>query len=183
MAIYTKKGDEGLTQVKNKKVSKSSLVVSALGELDELNVLIGSCATCLNTKDFTNEESFLILLQKNVFTISSHIVGYDVFTNKQIQELTTKLENNIDSLMLNIKPLNNFVLAGGSLEIINTNLARVKARKVERLLVLLFETEPDFKSSCSFVLPFFNRLSDYFFALSLYVAEKQGIELEKWFLN
>ncbi len=183
MAIYTKKGDNGITQVKNKKVSKSSLVVGALGELDELNVLIGSCATCLNTKDFANEESFLILLQKNIFTISSCIAGYDIFTNKQIQELTTKLENNIDGLMLNIKPLNNFVLAGGSLELININLARVKARRVERLLVSLCENDPCYKNSYSFVLPFFNRLSDYFFALSLYVAEKQGIELEKWFLN
>jgi len=42
MAIYTKKGDRGETCLfGNKKTSKSSLVINAIGAVDELNSYFG----------------------------------------------------------------------------------------------------------------------------------------------
>ena len=44
--VYTKKGDKGSTcLVGGEKVSKNDLRVTAYGEVDELNVYVGLCAS------------------------------------------------------------------------------------------------------------------------------------------
>ncbi len=182
MSIYTKTGDKGSTSLYGKRVPKSFFVIELLGELDELNVLVGSLATSVASNNIYKEsQGFLINIQRNIFAISSYLAGYDVSID--ILKSVKEFENGIDELCKDTKPLKNFILPGGSSKIIQANLARVKTRKIEVLFVKALEQEDTFCNKNKHILPFFNRLSDYFFAFGLFIAEKENIELTKWKLN
>jgi cob(I)alamin adenosyltransferase len=154
--IYTRKGDEGLTSIKGKRIPKDSIIATILGEIDELQVSIGFLVA---STAFQRE--FHKLIQKELFTISSIISEYLDTSNSLFESV---IEINIDNLTKDLPKLTNFVFCGDNILECYANKARVDTRRLERSIVnLVRNTEnPD---NILKILPIINRLSDYFFTV------------------
>ena len=167
--IYTKGGDKGKTSlVGGSRVSKSNDIIDAIGNVDELNALLG-LAVCDLKKPFI---SILKNIQNDLFDI-----GADIATpiNKKGTVLRINknyifyLEKEIDKINNNLPTLNSFILPGGSKISSIIHLARTVNRRCERSVVKLNEKQ---KVNVE-VLKYLNRLSDYLFVLARALNKKE----------
>lgn len=164
--IYTKSGDQGETGLGDgSRVSKDHPRVIAYGTVDELNAVMGLLLAHLCDH---SEAELLKRIQNDLFD-----VGADLCVPPQPNEDPSKalrvkpkqsqaLEQAIDRLNANLKPLNSFVLPGGTLASAWCHLARTSCRSAERSVVTLAKTEqvnPE-------VVIYLNRLSDLLFVLA-----------------
>ena len=167
--IYTKGGDKGKTSlVGGSRVSKSNDIIDAIGNVDELNALLG-LAVCDLKKPFI---SILKNIQNDLFDI-----GADIATpiNKKGTVLRINknyifyLEKEIDKINNNLPTLNSFILPGGSKISSIIHLARTVNRRCERSIVKLNDKQ---KVNIE-VLKYLNRLSDYLFVLARILNKKE----------
>ncbi len=150
-SIVTKKGDNGRTEVRGKMVDKSSEMVDALGNIDELNCYLGWLKLVLKDKEIE-------LLQKDLWQISGHLAC----NNKIDLEKRIKwLETNIYSIEKKLVVLKNFVVPGINRKEAVCQICRSVSRRAERSLWNLNKYIKVDKN----VLVYFNRLSDYLFIL------------------
>lgn len=170
MPIYTKKGDEGTTKLPfdKRKRSKASCRVQALGEVDELNSLVGVIVSFL--KDGTPVKKRLIRIQSELFLAQMDIASKGkIFEDKKINPLTEthvkQLEKEIDEMTSKLPPLSKFILPGGSHAGAFAQLARAVCRRAERELAQLKRKE---KVSPA-VVQYLNRLSDYLFTSARFI--------------
>jgi cob(I)alamin adenosyltransferase len=152
MKIYTKNGDKGLTSLYNSaKISKSSVLIDLIGDLDELNCYIGNITSSRLLED----------LQIWIFDLCTIIANpthkYTFDKNEVVIKL---LEKEIDDITNELPKLNNFILPTG-----NIHIARAVTRRCERKLVNIVESTvySHIPPNC---LIFLNRLSDYLFTLA-----------------
>tara|TARA_B110000444_G_C18458074_1_gene418898 strand:+ start:164 stop:592 length:429 start_codon:yes stop_codon:yes gene_type:complete len=127
--VYTKYGDSGSTSlVGGKKVRKNSSRVCAFGEIDELNVAIGSCLSDGNINSLKVNKS-IIKIQNDLFNLGNMLATPTEYVNdkspKVSRESVIYLENKIDLYNKSLKPLSSFVLPGGSDLSIKFHTARV----------------------------------------------------------
>lgn len=178
--IYTQKGDKGKTALLGgTRVSKASLRIASYGTIDTLNSYVGWVA------DWQKEEEIIALLRKiqnSLFTIGSFLsVDPDKETRMKLPHLKpadiTLLEENIDKMDREVPPLRSFILPGGHQAVSACHIARVHCREAERICVALEETEGELPD---LVVPYLNRLSDYFFMLARYTAVLYGVEERLW---
>jgi cob(I)alamin adenosyltransferase len=73
-----------------------------------------------------------------------------------------------------LPPLKNFILPGGHIMAAHLHIARTVIRRAERLVVQMGGDRAEH------ILPFVNRLSDYFFTLARYINFRFNIEETKW---
>ena len=78
-----------------------------------------------------------------------------------------RLEQEIDALNAALKPLDSFVLPGGSPAAAHLHLARTVTRRAERLVVALAAREAVNPEAVKYL----NRLSDHFFVLSRHLND------------
>ena len=167
--IYTKGGDKGKTSlVGGSRVSKSNDIIDAIGNVDELNALLG-LAVCDLKKPFI---STLKDIQNDLFDLGADLAtpinkkGIVLRINKNY---IVYLEKEIDKINNNLPPLNSFVLPGGSKISSIIHLARTVNRRCERSVVKLNEKQ---KVNIE-VLKYLNRLSDYLFVLARALNKKE----------
>ena len=94
------------------------------------------------------------------------------------------LERWIDSMQAMLPPMRCFSLPAGSEAIATAQLCRTVTRRLERLIVAL-QKEEDMATdgeiiSNETILRYINRLSDYFFTLSRYIAYLSDIQDVPW---
>ncbi len=160
--IYTKRGDDGKTELGNgERVKKFSKRVEAYGTVDELNSLIGIVTSLDIDKDLKNS---LLKIQNDLFDIGADLcVPKDDNNNfspfRFPSNYVLRLENEIDLMNTSIEPIKSFVLPGGSRISSQLHLCRTTCRRAERYVVELMESE----DSNPEVLKYLNRLSDWFF--------------------
>lgn len=177
MKVYTKTGDKGLTSlIGGVKVAKHDLRIEAYGTIDELNSFVGLVRDVSKSED---ERGLLYQVQNVLFVIGSHLASAPE-SRMEIPDLNEKeiieLEQAIDKMELSLSPLKNFVLPGGHVSVSYCHLARCVCRRAERKTVAL-AGEAEINAS---VLPYLNRLSDYFFVLSRKMALDLGAEEIIW---
>lgn len=179
MKIYTRTGDIGETSLfGGRRVLKSNLRIDTYGTVDELNSWIGLVADILPA----DSKQLVILkeVQDRLFTIGSSLAADPDNDKLRVPDLyeadIEKLESAIDEMELSLDPLKHFVLPGGHLHISYCHVARTVCRRAERLCVALHENAP----LHSLIVKYLNRLSDYLFVLSRYVAKILGVEERKW---
>ena len=168
--IYTRTGDGGTAGlVDGSRVSKSSLRMAAIGEVDEANAAIGVAISAL-----TDSETQLQLLriQNDLFDL-----GADVATPGEVEgalrivaEQVARLEIEIDDMNAPLQPLTSFILPSGSLGVSTLHLARGVVRRAERAAVALDQAEPLNPQ----LLAYLNRLSDHLFVTARFIAAKEG---------
>ncbi len=171
MKIYTKKGDDGKTAlIGGDRVSKHHARVDAYGTVDELNSHTGLLrAVCKNEV----VKIALADIQDRLFTLGSYLAsaaGSRMILPDLFSSDIETLELEIDKMTEGLPELKNFVLPGASLEGSQAHVARCVCRRAERLVVMLNdmeETEP-------LIIPYLNRLSDYFFTLARFLDMENG---------
>lgn len=156
ISIYTKTGDRGETGYLGGRISKAHPLIALLGDLDELNALVGSIA------DF--DDTSLVRIQKQLFSISALAADWEdkLKLNYPIKDWIDQLEKEIDSWQGELPELKNFILPGGPAA--ELHLARAICRRVERSLVKVLELQDSEKLQA--ILPYINRLSDWLFVFA-----------------
>ncbi len=176
MAIYTKKGDKGTTALYDpqnaqlKRISKDSLKIWAIGSVDEVNSFLGICISFCQDKTLAAK---LQRIQRDLLNIGSILSGSPLKFNIS---KTKALEKEIDKLESSLPVLKNFIVPGGTQLSAHLQYVRALTRRAERRIVALGKTEPVNAE----VLPYINRLSDYFFMLARNKNIKSGISDDAW---
>ena len=170
--IYTRTGDAGTTGLADgSRTSKTAPRIQALGDVDELNSVIG-LLLCEELPPATREE--LTTIQHDLFDLGGEmaIPGFDSITEGQVK----RLEDYLDAYNATLKPLKNFILPGGSRASSFAHLGRTVCRRAERSVVLLSETEKVSVLSRQYL----NRLSDLLFVLSRILNRHAGVADVLW---
>jgi cob(I)alamin adenosyltransferase len=161
--IYTRGGDAGDTSLGDgARVPKHSLRVAAYGTVDEANAAIGIAR--LHVDPATNE--MLDRIQNDLFDL-----GADLCTPEDgrrgsaalriVAAQVERLEREIDAMNATLRPLDSFILPGGTPAAAYLHQARTITRRAERLVSELGRSEPVNPEA----LKFLNRLSDHLFVL------------------
>lgn len=169
MKIYTKTGDSGQTGLYGgTRVSKASERVTAYGEIDELNSVLGWVrAHGVEPR----KDAWLARIQSELFDLGSELATpvqasakkQDAVASVRIDDSEIeRLEAAIDELELELEPLKAFVLPGGTLAASALHLGRTVCRRAERALVTLMSHEPVRAEALRYV----NRLSDLLFVMA-----------------
>jgi cob(I)alamin adenosyltransferase len=165
--IYTKTGDKGETGYLGGRIAKDSLLIETIGEIDELNAIIGICATFESVI-----QTRLVRVQGELFSIGAIFADYEdkLKIDYAVGEWVLKLENEIDEIEAKLEPLKNFILPGGTAEAAHLHLARGVCRRVERHIVSFHKNHQVQKTQTSQY--YFNRLSDWLFVMARYANQQ-----------
>lgn len=177
--VYTKTGDKGGTSLfGGTKVEKNHIRIDAYGNVDELNSFIG----LLRDQGEVDEEisGQLFEIQKTLFTIGTLLATEKApkgFVMPALGESDTQqLEVWIDKFTEVLPELKNFILPGGHQVVSLCHVCRTVCRRTERGIVKLSQTD----KIDSNLLPYINRLSDYFFVLGRRLSQLVGVAEVAW---
>jgi cob(I)alamin adenosyltransferase len=161
--IYTRGGDKGETSLGDgSRVPKHSLRVAAYGTVDEANAAIGIARLHADAE----ADVMLGHIQNDLFDLGADLctpedgrrsAGALRISAAQVE----RLEQEIDAMNAALRPLDSFILPGGTAAAAYLHLARTVTRRAERLVSELVQTEPVNPE----VLKYLNRLSDHLFVL------------------
>ena len=168
--IYTRTGDSGSAGlVDGSRVSKSSLRMAAIGEVDEANAAVGVAIAALDGEEPAKQ---LLTIQNDLFDL-----GADIATPGEVEGAlrivaaqVERLEREIDSMNAKLEPLTSFILPSGPASVSALHLARAIVRRAERAAVALHQSEPLNPQ----LLAYLNRLSDHLFVAARHVASRHG---------
>lgn len=180
LKIYTKTGDLGTTSlIGGTKVPKSHLRIESYGTIDELNSYIGLVGDLVPD---TRVKAVLKEIQDRLFTIGSSLASDpDKEPLMKIPDLkeadVALLEEEMDQMHTVLPPMKHFILPGGHQAVSTLHISRCVCRRAERLCVNMQEhnlfVDP-------LVIKYINRLSDYLFVLSRYIAHLLRVEEVAW---
>lgn len=170
MKIYTKTGDSGSTGLfAGPRVSKDHPRINAYGTVDELNALLGVIAAEVD-HDVGAGSSLIGLMREiqcDLFAIGAELATPEPDKSGMRlldEDRTAALEQWIDLAESGLKPLENFILPGGTRGAALLQWARTVCRRAERECVHL-SLQADVQD-CSRVVIYLNRLSDLLFVLA-----------------
>ena len=170
--IATRTGDNGTTGLgDNTRVSKDSLRVHAMGDVDELNSNIG-VLLCEDMPD--GVRTLLIEVQHQLFNLGGElsIPGYELLKPEAVALLDAALEEHNAAL----PRLAEFILPAGSRAASLAHVCRTVARRAERAVVALDQAETLKESPRQYL----NRLSDLLFVLSRVLNRMNGGDDVYW---
>ncbi|HWU67752.1 MAG TPA: cob(I)yrinic acid a,c-diamide adenosyltransferase [Stenotrophobium sp.] len=170
--IVTRTGDSGTTGLATgDRISKASLRIHAIGEVDELNCQLGTLLT-LPLPDAIRAS--VSRVQNELFNLGGELAMPPAALMGEAD--IARLEDDVAALNQTLPPLKEFVLPGGNPAAAAAHLARAVARRVERALWTLHENEPGNPLS----LRYANRLSDYLFTAARTLARQDGGQEVQW---
>ena len=156
--IATRTGDNGTTGLgDNTRVSKNSLRVHAMGEVDELNSHMG----VLLCEDMPESvRTLLVEIQHQLFNLGGElsIPGYELLKAEAVLALDEALDAHNEAL----PRLQEFILPAGTRAASLAHVCRTVARRAERAVVALGNEEALKDTPRQYL----NRLSDLMFVLS-----------------
>jgi cob(I)alamin adenosyltransferase len=170
--IATRTGDNGTTGLgDNTRVSKDSLRVHAMGDVDELNSQIG---VLLCEEMPAGVRELLVEVQHQLFNLGGElsIPGFELLKPEAVMVLDEALE----SYNASLPRLAEFILPAGSRAAALAHVCRTVARRAERAVVALDQAET-LKESPRLYL---NRLSDLLFVLSRVLNRMNGGDDVYW---
>lgn len=177
--VYTRTGDDGSTGLgSGRRVPKDSLRIEAFGTVDELNSQIGVArASGLDPR----LADALAGIQNELFHLGADLcipeedkarVPAPRIEPRHVQALETLM----DDLSVDLPPLENFVLPGGTPGAGALHVARAVCRRAERATLALSRREAVGAS----VIPYLNRLSDALFVMARYENLRKGAPDSLW---
>ena len=175
--IYTRTGDTGETGLGDgSRVAKYDFRVTAFGTVDETNAVIGLARLHADGA----LDTVLARIQNDLFDVGADLCtpedeppAYPPLrvTDAQVE----RLEQEIDRLNENLATLRSFILPAGSPAAAHLHHARTVARRAEREIALLMESEEINPASFRYM----NRLSDYLFVAARH-ANNDGADDVLW---
>ena len=165
--IYTRGGDKGQTSLGDgSRVAKQSLRVEAYGTVDEANAAIGLARLYVSSGVDAEADAMLARIQNELFDL-----GADLCTPEDgrgaagalriVAPQVARLEGEIDAMNAVLRPLDSFILPGGTQAAAHLHLARTVTRRAERLVCALAAAEKINPEAVKYL----NRLSDHLFVL------------------
>jgi len=170
--IYTRTGDDGTTGLGDgSRTNKDSLRVEAMGDVDELNAVIG---ILLSEPLAAEIQDTLTRVQHDLFDLVGEICipGHAMVKAERV----SALEETLDRLNEQLQPLKEFILPGGSRAAAYCHLARTVCRRAERQLTRLSREEPVTTIS----LQYLNRLSDLLFVMCRAINKQADVPDVLW---
>jgi cob(I)alamin adenosyltransferase len=170
--IATRTGDNGSTGLgDNTRVSKDSLRVHAMGDVDELNSNIG-VLLCEEMAD--DLRSLLVEVQHQLFNLGGElsIPGFELLK----PEAVIALDNALETYNANLPRLQEFILPAGTRAAALAHVCRTVARRAERAVVALDAAETIHPSPRHYL----NRLSDLLFVVSRVLNRMNGGDDVYW---
>lgn len=173
--IYTRRGDTGTTSLANgQRIPKYHPRIEALGDVDELNSLLGLLLTQLDTEDPL--ASLLQRIQNDLFDIGGEVAVADPEYSVITQEVVLWLELRLDELNEPLPPLKEFILPGGNPAAAQAHFCRCVCRRAERRLTELAGAESVNPQSVAYL----NRLSDLLFVCARHLSRRNGGQEILW---
>ncbi len=181
LKIYTKPGDDGDTGLfGGGRVAKDHPRVTAYGEVDELNAVIGLARSI---EMMPRIDEVLAPVQRDLFALGALLATPD---HEKMKEQLAKarisdariaqLEQAIDDGEGELEPLTTFILPGGTPKAAALHVARTVCRRAERAVIhLQRETELP-----PIVIVYLNRLSDLLFVLARVANRRAGAGEVTW---
>lgn len=167
--IYTRGGDKGETSLGDgARVPKHHGRVAAYGAVDEANATIGLAR--LHATGAV--DAMLGRIQNDLFDLGADLCTPEAENPKYpplrvAKAQVERLEREIDAMNAKLKPLDSFILPGGSALAAYLHLARTVTRRAEREMTKLATEEVVNPAAIEYV----NRLSDHLFVLSRHVND------------
>jgi cob(I)alamin adenosyltransferase len=148
--IYTGGGDKGETSLGDgSRVSKLDPRIAALGDVDELNSVLG----------WTGADVGLDRIQNELFDLGADLAVPGGDRLQIEQSYVDRLEAEIDDANAQLEPLKSFVLPGGTETAARLYIARAVCRRAERAVLAVDGANP-------LAAIYLNRLSDLLFVLA-----------------
>jgi cob(I)alamin adenosyltransferase len=170
--IATRTGDNGTTGLgDNTRVSKDSLRVHAMGDVDELNSNIG-LLLCEDMPE--GVRAVLVEVQHQLFNLGGElsIPGFELLKADAVLALDEALANYNEQL----PRLQEFILPAGSRAASQAHVCRTVARRAERAVVALGMAEALKDTPRQYL----NRLSDLMFVLARVLNRMNGGDDVYW---
>jgi cob(I)alamin adenosyltransferase len=170
--IATRTGDNGTTGLgDNTRVSKDSLRVHAMGDVDELNSHIG---VLLCEELPAGVRTLLVEVQHQLFNLGGElsIPGFELLKPEALLVLDEALAEHNAAL----PRLQEFILPAGSRAASLAHVCRTVARRAERAVVALGAAEPVKDTPRQYL----NRLSDLMFVLARVLNRMNGGDDVYW---
>jgi len=175
--VTTKRGDAGKTRtLGGEAVSKGALVIECTGAVDTLRARTALLRLRLleQRPEDTETAAFLFWLLHACFAAGAAISD---FRNRHPEyrktdigpEHIARVETEQARLEATLDLPKAFIVSASNLLAAEADLTATVVRTLERNLVRLHESEPEF--SCKHLLTFLNRLSDYCFILGRYLED------------
>lgn len=169
--IYTRTGDDGTTGlVDGSRTPKDAARMAAIGDVDELNSLIGVAAQHASGPALGQLRS----IQNDLFDLGADLAtpGDDFTPSEMVLRVvpaqTRRLEDEIDAMNTTMSPLTSFILPGGTSLAAALHVARAVARRAERAIVGAARDvaiNPEAKR-------YINRLSDWLFVAARFANDR-----------
>jgi len=181
MKIYTRTGDGGETGLYGgERVTKDSLRIEAVGEVDEANSQLGF-ARALLPAAADSLDADLRHVQNDLFDLGADLATkFGSRGEENVRRITAAdvlfLEDRTDFYTDDGPEFAGFVLPGGHPAAAALQVARAVVRRAERRVVALVKDEkvnPE-------VQHYLNRLSDLLFAAARWLNQRQGAEEPLW---
>lgn len=170
--VYTRTGDDGTTGTADGgRVSKDSVLMQAIGDIDELNSSIG-VLRAESLPGFMDES--LKQIQHELFNLGGELAMPEFQSIKH--EDVQRLESELDQWNAKLEPLKDFILPAGNRQVALSHLARTVCRRAERSLVTLSSVHEMRTEMMQYV----NRLSDYLFVAARLLADDADLEEIMW---
>ncbi|KAA0889483.1 cob(I)yrinic acid a,c-diamide adenosyltransferase [Pusillimonas sp. ANT_WB101] len=164
--IATRTGDKGTTGLGDgSRIDKDAPRIVALGEVDELNSVLGLWRTEALPADV---DALLSKVQHHLFDLGGElcIPGHTALTPEQVQFLDDALAH----YNAGLSKLQEFILPGGCRAAALAHIARSTCRRAERAVVVLGRNEDVSEP----VRQYLNRLSDLCFVLARVLNQAAG---------
>jgi len=170
--IVTRTGDAGTTGLGDgSRVTKDSLRIETMGQVDELNSMIG----LLLTEEMPDDiRQAMLRVQHDLFDLGGELCmpGMNVIGEAHIG----RLEDLVEQFNADLSPLKEFILPGGTRAAAVAHLARTVCRRAERDVTTLAQEEKVGANA----LAYLNRLSDALFVMARYENHARGIAEPLW---
>ncbi|HGY4638345.1 TPA: cob(I)yrinic acid a,c-diamide adenosyltransferase [Acinetobacter baumannii] len=180
--IYTRTGDSGTTGLGDgSRVAKDDLRIAALGDVDELNAIIGVLRAQITDSQVANKADWdksLSLIQHWLFDLGGEVCipNYNLLQPVCIEFL----EKEIDRMNEDLPMLKEFILPSGSLSCSYAHQARSVCRRAERSLMSVQTRDQNIQATA---LQLLNRLSDWLFVASRALQRAEGGQEVLWQKN
>ena len=175
--FYTGTGDDGNTIVGSRRVGKDSALMHAIGDVNELNAVLGVALQNLDSDMISNH---VRAMQNELFVIGAELAASEDprFTPKRtISGAEVKaLEEATEEVGAKVGQLKSFVLPGGPSGAAYLDYAATVARRAERSVVRLSIEKKGLNPKLKVYV---NRLSSYLFYAARCVNKEEGAEEQR----
>lgn len=169
MSVYTRKGDQGKTDMlSGNRVNKSNSYIEIIGNLDELSGHLGFARTSI---ELDTVKSDIQGIQQRLIDIMA-VISCEFKNQINLESDIKELELQIDDNSKLYPHINKFITPGDDEQSARLDIARTVTRRAERQLIKLNE-EVRIPED---LLKYINRLSDYLYTLARMIEFREKVK-------